>query len=65
LSTGTSDTELDRTVTLLLTAIRGAAMPVLVHRGTGLRPARPPALEALAPPLFIPAPFKPAGGRRR
>jgi len=65
LSTGTSDTELDRTVTLLLTAIRGAAMPVLVHRGTGIRPERKPALEDLAPPLFIPAPFKPAGGRRR
>jgi len=64
LSAGTPDAELDRTVTLLLTAVRGAAMPVLVHRGLGIKPERNLALEDLAPPLFIPAPFEPAGGRR-
>lgn len=47
------DRELGRTVTLLLTAIRGAAMPVLVHRGLRLQPDRNPTLEELTRTLAV------------
>lgn len=65
LAAGTPDRELCRTVTLLQMAIRGAAMPVLVHRGIQGRGIVKPAGEKLAPQLFIPAPFGPAGGATR
>jgi hypothetical protein len=47
LATATADGEINRTVTLLLTAIRGAAMPVLVHHDVHRRPDLNPTLEDL------------------
>lgn len=53
-------TDQDQTVgqcgTLLVNAIRGAAMPVLVYRGLRRQPELKPKLEEL-PQLFTPPPF--------